>query len=543
MRRIYLLIILIMVPGTMIIGCNNEMFQLPNLEIDDGDKDETLDIIRNEEDKLIMSVTRFKTLNPLLNNNRSLMQVHRLLYESLVSFDEEMNITPQIAEKWEISEDGKSIEFTINSDIYWHDGEKFSVDDIVFTFGIIEKMYKDKKIHSPYENIFDVVSRVSIDDNTVTVRLKEQFGNALELMTFPILPSHLFLDGNMDKLHSNDFPLVGTGMYKLEDYSRMRRFTLVKNDRYWGQLPNIEKIEVRVVPDMSAQISLLDSADINFAQLVDTDWRRYYESENLRVHEFITNNIEFLGFNFLNEKLNSLNVRKAISYAIDRHRLISRVHSGYATIVDIPVNPNSWLYYEGAYKFAHDFEVAGMLLDEAGYRINIDTGIRESVQGEELVFRLITNEGNPTRKKTAYHIKEMLEEVGIKLEIEILEWERFNESISLSDFDLILVGWQLSEIHDLLFAFHSSEIENTNIINYQSEELDNKLENVTNSIEREEFRKNSQLVQKYLSDNLLYFCLFFEHQAIVMDSRVEGLINPQFHNIFYGIEEWYFTTD
>ncbi len=182
-------------------------------------------------------------------------------------------------------------------------------------------------------------------------------------------------------------------------------------------------------------------------------------------------------------------------------------------------------------------------MDEAGYRINTDTGIRENVHGEELLFKLITNEANSMRKKTAYFIKEMLEEIGIKLEIVILEWEEFNKSVEISDFDIVLAGWHLSKIHDLSFAFHSTEIGNTNIINYQNEELDIKLESVENSIGREEFRENSQRVQKYISDNLLYFCLFFEHQAIVMDRRVEGLVNPQFHNIFYEIEKWYFNVD
>ena len=543
MRRIYLPIVLIIIFAVVATGCNSEIFQITNQEID-VENEEIVEAGREKTNDLTLSVTRFKTLNPLLNNNRSLVQVHKLMYESLVSFNEEMKIVPQLAQKWEMSQDGKTIDFTIRQNVYWHDGKELSIDDIIFTFDTIKKTHKDRKIHSPYEDIADVVLSVNeIDDNTIRFNFKRQFGSALELLVFPILPSHLFLEENLDKLYSNDFPLVGTGRYKLEEYSRMRQFTLVKNDKYWGQHASLEKIKVVVVPDMDAQVSLLDSGEINFVQVVDTDWRRYYDHDSLRVYEFITNNLEFIGFNFTNETLNNLNVRKAIAYAIDRHRLVSNIYLGHATIVDVPVNPNSWLYYEGKYMFSHNVENAKALLDEAGYRINTDTGIRENVHGEDLSFKLITNKGNSMREKTAYFIKEMLEEIGIKLEIVILEWEEFNESIEISDFDIVFAGWHLSKIHDLSFAFHSTEIGNTNIINYQNEEIDTKLENVINSIKREEFRKNSQLVQKYISDNLLYFCLFFEHQALVMDRRVEGSINPQFHNIFYEIEEWYFNAD
>ncbi|MGV8145611.1 MAG: peptide ABC transporter substrate-binding protein [Alkaliphilus sp.] len=544
MKRMYLLFILIILLAIVNIGCNSEIFQNTTQQVDIDDKEKIVEVGIEESNDLILSVTRFKTLNPLLNNNRSLKQVHKLIYESLVSFDEEMRIVPQLAKKWEISEDEKSIDFTIRQNVFWHDGKEFSIDDIIFTFDTIIRANKNKNTHSPYEDIANAISHIStVDENTLRVNFKKQFGSALELMTFPILPRHLFLEENIDKLYSNDFPLIGTGKYKLDEYSRMRQFTLVKNNRYWAEPARIEKIKVVVVPDMNAQVSLLDSGEINFVQIIGTDWRKYYEHASLRIYEFITNNLEFIGFNFENETLNNLNIRKAIAYAIDRHELVSNIYLGHATIVDVPVNPNSWLHYEGEYRFRHDVDNAKALLDEAGYIVNVDTGIRENVHGEELIFRMISNEGNATREKTAYFIKEMLEEVGIKLEIEILEWEKFNEKISEKDYDIIFAGWQLSRVHDLSFAFHSNEIGNTNIINYQSEELDNKLENVTNSIKREEFRKNSQLVQKYISDNLLYFCLFFEHQAIVMDRRIEGLINPQFHNIFYEIEEWYFEVD
>ncbi|MBN4069919.1 hypothetical protein JYU11_03320, partial [bacterium AH-315-G05] len=355
MRKTYFLIVIIVVLSMISTACNSEIFQIANQEIDIENQEEIVEVGRNKDTNLILSVTRFKTLNPLLNNNRSLVQVHKLIYESLVSFDEEMKVVPQLAQKWEVSEDGRTIDFTIRQNVYWHDGKEFSIDDIIFTFDVIKKAYKDRKTHSPYEDIADLILS-KVDDNTVRFYFERPIGTALDLLVFPILPSHLFLEGNLDKLYSNDFPLVGTGRYKIKEYLRMRQLTLIKNDRYWGKQASIEKIEVVVVPDLNAQISLLDSGEINFVQVVDTDWRRYYDHDSLRVYEFITNNLEFIGFNFKNETLNNLKVRKAIAYAIDRHRLVSNIYLGHATIVDVPVNPNSWLYYEGEYLFSHNIE-------------------------------------------------------------------------------------------------------------------------------------------------------------------------------------------
>ena len=133
-------------------------------------------------------------------------------------------------------------------------------------------------------------------------------------------------------------------MYKIKKYEKTREISLVRNNDYWGDKPYIEEINVLIVPDKEAQLSLFENEDIDLVYTDIVDWGKYSDDKKIRYEGFVIPNYEFIGINFRKDILNDINIRKAIAYSIDREKIVDNICLGHATVVDYPVMPNSWLY-------------------------------------------------------------------------------------------------------------------------------------------------------------------------------------------------------
>ncbi|SCY06340.1 peptide ABC transporter substrate-binding protein [Alkaliphilus peptidifermentans] len=532
-KKIFLLLVLIM---TMLIAaCSQEIVvEEPN---------NSVEIIENLEPikggTLNLSVTRFNTFNPLFNNNKGIKQLQNIIFEGLISFNKELELQPALAEKWEIAEDGQSIEFTLRNGVKWHDGQPFTAEDVLFTFQVIKGNITSVKNTSVYRMSLQQISDMRIiDENRIRVTFTRPFSNGLEVMTFPILPKHLFDGNKASNLDSESFPIIGTGPYQLEEHQPMRDMKLKRNDAYWGESPYIDNIAVNIVPDREAQLSQFENGDIDFAEPISIDWGKYSDSKNVNVYEYVSNYYEFVGFNSRNKLVNDPTIRKAIAYGIDRHKLINNIYLGHGTVVDVPVFPQSWLYNEESLQYGYDANKATALLEEAGY-VHSEDKVRSNEAGEELKLILVTNNDNLLREKTAYFIKDELEAIGIEVEVKLLDWEELNEQLNTNSYDMLLGGWELSIGQDLSFAFHSAHLQDTNFIAYNNEEMDNLLVEAFRSANREEKKNNYDALQMHISNELPYFSLFFQNRAILVRDKVKGDLQPQIDNSFNGIEGWF----
>ena len=511
--------------------------QAPTVE---GEEDIVLEELEPlEGGTLRLSVTRFTNFNPLVNNNKTLYQIQNLIYEGLVGFDEARDIKPVLAESWKISTDGQSIDFTLRNDVNWHDGTAFTADDVIFTLQLIKsnnQMNGTSIYRASLQNISDM--RV-VEGNVLRVTFTRPFSNGLEVLTFPILPKHLFQGSNANLLKEGDFPMVGTGIYKVAEYERMQQISLVKNDAYWGQKPFIDNVSIVIVPDKEAQLSLFENGEIDVAQPVAVDWAKYTDGKNEKVYEYISNQYEFLGFNFKNTALTDKIVRQAFAYAIDRHKIVKNLYLGHGTVVDVPVQPNSWLFDDERITYGYDIAKANTILDDNGYVKN-DKNIRVAPESNTpLRFKLITNKDNLLREKTAYQIKDELQQIGIEIDIQLLAWNDFNQQLAQGNFDIALAGWELSDAPDMSFAFHSSQPKTTNFISYANDEMNVILENIFKSPTRNQKLANYKLLQQHITDELPYLSLFYKNSAIAVRSTIKGNFHPQPENHFNGIAEWF----
>lgn len=566
-RIIYLLIFTLVI--ATISGCQLDQNDEGNGKEDEESVEET-QYTPEVGGEIILPLTSFKTLNPLLTNNNSYYFFSKLIFEGLFEFGEDLNVENQLAESYDIKEDGRTIDIKLNDNIFWHDGEKLKAQDVVFTVNTIKYANADNTYKDMFEtsigsyrpsDIRRILQVEAVDELNLIVKFDRAFSNNLEVLTFPIIPSHVFGNsGNSSyakALEAENYNPIGTGPFKFEKYEKMKQITLMANEDFRGSRPYLDRIIGKIFDNEEDILQAFETGEVNVATTIGVDWDKYTQEDRVRSVEFISSNYEFLGFNFDRDIFAGeagKDIRKAITYAIDRQGIIEKVYLGHGSQIDLPIHPNSWLLSQSADQYGYNMDMAKAKLEELGLKDSNEDGILE-MDGKEISLKLITNTLNPLRSKTAKLIKEDLEKVGIGIDIypqvgedkeevtkEEIEsqWININEEIQKGDYDIVLVGWQLSVIPDLSFAFHSSQIKNgMNFINYSNEKMDELLEKAFLNGSRNAKVEAYKDLQDFIVEEIPYSSLFFKNKSLLLDSKIMGDINPTPANPYKGIKDLY----
>ena len=240
-------------------------------------------------------------------------------------------------------------------------------------------------------------------------------------------------------------------------------------------------------------------------------------------------------------------IRKAISYGINRQDIIHKVYLGHGTQIDVPVHPDSYLVSTNGYTYGYNTDMAINILNDAGFKDIDADNILEDQYGNKLSLRLITNENNKSRRLVCELIKDYLYDIGIdivldfdnqyikeyNLEEEVLLWDELSDKVSKGDFDIALFGWQAPLIPNLYPMYHSSMIEGgTNFINYSDEDMDQLLIDTLIDKTRDEKVDLYDKLQKKIVEDVPYVSLYFINRGILVDTKIQGDLNPTFFNIY-----------
>ncbi len=452
--------------------------------------------------ELVLPLTTIRTLNPLINENMSYYHFSKLIYEGLFELGDDLNIVNQLAEDYTLKEEGRVVSIKLREDVFWHDGEKFTADDVAFTINTIKYANDDTSYKKMFNNALGSYSPLDIrrildvqilDDYHIDIIFSENFGHGLETLTFPILPKHKFVLGKEDKnsyiqaLSEENFEPIGTGPYMFVEYDKHKTIFLKSYDKYREGKPYIDTIIGKILEDEELSLTAFETGQVHVTTALDVDWEKYDQNNRIRIFEFVSPNYEFLGFNFSNTIFNkegSNSLRKAFAYGINRQSIIQRVYLGHGTQTDLPIHPNSWLLSEDSNIYGYNPSKAKEELEKLGWKDIDGDGIYEDEEGNKVQLRLITNSYNPLRLKVADMVVDDLNKIGISvvkdyperipenITEEMIEeqWEYVNNRIIKGDYDIVLLGWHLPTIPELSFAFHSSQIKGgTNFIRYSNE--------------------------------------------------------------------------
>lgn len=483
-----------------------------------------------------------ETINPITNKNKSVGYIMNLIYDSLFTIDENYNTVPQLVEEYKIENGGTSINIKLK-DIKWHDGTTLTSSDVKFTIDLIKQ-----NADSPYNALVENISDVSIINNKeFNISFTEKYAFSIDTLIFPIVSEKQLDDNKNINNYKNN--LVGNGAYKIKNYEERKNISLIINDSYYDQLPATAKnINVEIVPDEEAQVSMVISLDSDIAKISLDDLSKFYEKE-FKTTTYESRDYECLLFNYDNEIFKDINFRKALTSSINKEQILEEGYINNATLINFPLNSKSKYYDESIETLEYSKENAKKYLSEVTFEINenvdntdkngndntvnIEQDTKDDKQKEikeqisKLNLKIIVNKDNPERIKSSYIISDNLKDIGIKNTIVELSSEDMNKALSEKNYDLALVGWELSLVPDA-----TNILEN---IGYEDEKLNNYINSLKNATTKSQISDIYKSIQKYVNENALFMSLVIRNEYIVSNRRIEGKINPNSFDIYEGI--------
>lgn len=498
---------------------------------------------RNPNTFVTSSIGDARRLNPIIANDSASGAINDQLFNGLVKYDKDIRIVGDLAERWDISPDGKTITFHLRKGVKWHDGVEFTAEDCLFTYHRLV----DPKVATPYGSSYMDVRRADIVDRyTFRVTYTEPFSPALESWGMGIIPKHL-LDGkdiNTDPFNRNP---IGTGPFKFKEWIAGQKIVLEANDEYFEGRPNINQFIYRIIPDSSTMFQELLSGGVDMMGLNPIQYLRKSETrrirENYRKFRYPANVYTYLGYNLREPFFSEIKVRQALAYAIDRQAIIDGVLLGLGKPCTGPFSYVSWAYNPRVKPYPHEPERARRMLLDAGWKDTDDDGILDR-QGRPFRFTILTNQGNSERIHAAEIIQQNLKGVGIDAKIRVMEWQAFLEQVDKRSFDAIILGWSMGRDPDIYDIWHSSKTKKGeyNFVGYKNPEVDRLLVAGRRTFDTEKRKKIYYRIHKILADEQPYAFLYVPDATPIVHKRFKGIeVAPL--GIMYNFIHWYVPKD
>ena len=403
-----------------------------------------------------------------------------LVFSGLTRLGPDGTPQPDLAEDWEVSDDGRIVTFYLRPGVKWHSGTDFTSEDVLFTYGLLRStsLQSDPSQAALWQSI----TCDAPDDLTVACTLPEPYAPFLSYATIGILPESILGSVAPQALLADPFNRapVGTGPYRLTSLDEDSAVLEANQDFYLGA-PNIDRIELKFFPDIASAAAELirGQADGLLSDLTiqPPDYQTLRELDGIEAHVMNRSAFTILYFNNEVPPLNDPQVRSAIASAIDVDAIITSLLGGRGQRADTPIAPGSWAYSPGARMPQHDVGLARQILDEALWTLPEGGSVRIKNQ-TELRFSLLTDQ-DPLRGAVADAIAAQLADVGIEATV-----VRQPSNDLVSDFlipreyQVAIYGFDPGPDPDPYPAWHSSQAINggRNIAGYTSEDADALLE-------------------------------------------------------------------
>lgn len=487
-------------------------------------------------------------INPVLAGTNTVDQtLIRFIYSGLTSISPAREVVPDLAEKWEILDDGLVYIFHLRDSVKWHDGYDFTADDVVYTINVLQNENFRGLLRAEVEGI--IVEKI---DN-LTVKLILPSANAFFLydMAFDILPQHIFENIPVTdfKLVYNVEQIIGTGLYFLERTSEGESLTLKRFKEYYGEIPFIDRLVFFFFDTERNMATALKNRTISaggFRQLNPQDIGHLPI-----VDELIYNLPQYKGlfFNQLgsNNAIKNQAVRKALAYATNKIAIIEEVEDGWADVVDSPILPGFWGHKPNIKKYEFDISAAAEVLKRDGW-VDIDKdGILEK-DDTRLEFSL-TVRNDAKSIATAEILERSWTAIGASVFVEVLDSQALiKDVIRPRAYDILLFGQDLGADSDPYVYWHSSQATDPGLALAPvfDKDLDNNLESArTNTVLNKTIMYYHQF-QDAFADTVPAILLYQPRYLYLVDTKVKG-VTDQINlatpvDRFANISEWYIKT-
>jgi len=460
---------------------------------------------------LVMLIESSPTdLDPRVGMDAQSERIDELLFDPLLSRDENFNLHPWLAERWEIP-DPLTYVFHLRHDVHFHDGRPLGARDVKWT---VESTLHGG-LHTTKASSYRFIDHIDTPDEfTVVFRLKEPDSGLLWNVSggaIGIVPYGSGADFNRHP--------IGSGPFRFVSQEQDKEVIVDRNDGYWGAKPHVAQVRFAVVPDDTTRALELrkGSADIAINALTADTVVAMRRDHALKIEIAPGTIYTYLAMNLRDPILKDVRVRQALACAIDRQPIIHYLWRDMARPAASVLPPQHWAYNPHVRTYEYSPQRARQLLDAAGYperngirfHLTMETSIQEST------------------KLLAAVLQQQFRAVGIALDIRSFEFATFYADVTKGAFQLYSLRWIGGNENPEIFedVFHSARFppEGDNRGYYSNPQVDELINQARRTVDKEQRRRLYAQVQQIVAEDLPYINLWYLDNVLVHTARVSNL--------------------
>jgi microcin C transport system substrate-binding protein len=464
------------------------------------------------------------TLNPITSVDAVASDVQAYVMETLLTRNVDTYAwEPMLAEKWQVSADGREFSFTLREGVKWHDGKPVTVEDVKFSFDVIFNPKFPTAHMRPY---YEQIEKAEVvDARTVKFRTKEAYFKNFDVVAgLTVVPQHIY--GDPEKGPKISKELVGTGPYRLAQYDRGKRILLEQNPEWWGRktqsyfkdLYRFPKISLRFVTEEAIAVEMLKKGELDhlgfspqsyMERAVGDEWGK--KVFKVQAENRAPKNTSFIGWNLRNPLFQDKNVRLALYHLINRDLMIEKFRFGLSLPATGPWYRQNDSADSTVQPVGFDPVKAASLLKAAGWADADKDGILDkSVGGQKTAFRFSILFANPDSQKYLTLFKEDARKVGIDIEVKQLEWNSFTKLLDERKFDAVMLAWTGNVEPDPKQIWHSASDtpSGSNFIGYRNTKVDSLIDRARKEMNAAKRLTMMREVYREIAQDLPYAFLF-----------------------------------
>ena len=478
----------------------------------------------SDQELVFVNYRDIRDLNPHLYAGE--MYAQSILYDTLVSITED-GYEGCLAESWTISEDGKIYTFKIRDGVTFSDGTVCDANAILANFNAI---IENKDRHTWLEMMNLLVGVSAPDDHTFVIELSEAYYPMLTelgcIRPFAMISPNCMTNGSTKDGVSG---YIGTGPYVLTDFETDQYAVFERNENYWGEKPEIERITVKVIPDNQTRIMALESGEINLIfgkNMLDADAiSQYVDSDKFEVALSDPTSTRHIVLNTTNEILSDTAVRQALQHATNRTAISEGIFYGLEQPADTLYEATVPYCDVELTPYEYSTETASSMLDEAGWIMG-SSGIREK-GGKKLELDLLYNSDSVTEKTISEYLQSEYLKLGISLNIHGEEEQSYRDNMKAGNFDMVFnICWGMpydpqSSLAAMRAPVYGDFAAQQGLAD--KKEIDQAITDILTTTDEEERQELYRFVLTRLHEDAVYIPLTFECNKALYTKNLQGV--------------------
>lgn len=487
-------------------------------------------------------------INPLLAVTDPDRDLTSLIYSGLTKINSKGEIIPDLAESYSVSPDGLVYTFVLKEDLSWHDGQSLTADDVEFTIAKAQ----DLTLKSPKRASWEGVKVEKVSPREIRFILKNPYATFLENTTLGILPKHVWKDIKIEAwlVSEQNLKGIGSGPYEVVSLSRdvsglPQSYNLKAFKNYALGKPKISTFVCKFYDNEENLIKAYGRGEIDSFSSIPPETALKMKQDGGQVHEISLPRSFAVFFNQNQTIFTDKNVRKALSLATDKQKIVDEVLKGFGTTLDNPIPPGS-IGFIDTKNSAPNLGEATALLEKNGW-VKDDQGIYQKSDKNKITrleFVLATS-NSPELKATAQALALQWSKIGAKVEVQVYDLSDLDQNlIRPRKFEALLFGEVLGRNPDLYSFWHSSQrlTPGLNITQYANASADKLIEDARKQIDIESRSAKYEKFQAELAKDIPAIFIYSPYYLYILPNKVKGVEFPSLlvpSERFSTIQNWY----